>query len=94
MHYSDLQGLPELRHAIAATLQRRNGIEISADEVIVTNGLTQACLAAFMAFLHVGDDCLLLAPYYPQHIGKAELAGANVTIAPVNATDGFAINRA
>jgi aspartate aminotransferase len=93
VHYSDLQGLPELRAAIADKLQRQNNIDITADEVIVTNGLTQASFAAFMAFLDAGDECLLLAPYYPQHIGKAELAGAKVSIAPLDAAQGFAINR-
>ncbi len=94
VHYSDLQGLPELRGAIADKLQRQNQINVCADEVIVTNGLTQASFAAFMAFLDTGDECLLLAPYYPQHIGKAELAGAKVTVAPLDAANGFSIHRA
>lgn len=93
VHYSDLQGIPELRDAIADKLRRQNAMDISADEVIVTNGLTQASFAAFMAFLDEGDEALLLAPYYPQHIGKAELAGAKVTIAPLDAANGFSINR-
>ncbi|MBM1635078.1 pyridoxal phosphate-dependent aminotransferase [Sulfitobacter mediterraneus] len=93
VHYSDLQGIPELRDAIAEKLRRQNAMDITADEVIVTNGLTQASFAAFMAFLDAGDEALLLAPYYPQHIGKAELAGAKVTIAPLDAANGFAINR-
>lgn len=93
VHYSDLQGIPELRDAIADKLRRQNAMDITADEVIVTNGLTQASFAAFMAFLDAGDEALLLAPYYPQHIGKAELAGAKVTIAPLDAANGFAINR-
>ncbi|UWR17492.1 pyridoxal phosphate-dependent aminotransferase [Sulfitobacter sp. M368] len=93
VHYSDLQGIPELRDAIADKLRRQNAMDIAADEVIVTNGLTQASFAAFMAFLDAGDEALLLAPYYPQHIGKAELAGAKVTIAPLDAANGFAINR-
>lgn len=92
VHYSDLQGLPELRAAIAAKMQR-SGVAVTAEEVIVTNGLTQASFAAFMAFLEEGDECLLLAPYYPQHIGKAELAGAKVTVAPLDAANGFAIAR-
>jgi aspartate aminotransferase len=93
VHYSDLQGIPELRSAIAKKLRTKNAMDITADEIIVTNGLTQASFAAFMAFLQDGDECLLLAPYYPQHIGKAELAGARVTIAPLDAANGFAINR-
>lgn len=94
VHYSDLRGLPELRMAIAEKLHRQNGLDLTADEVIVTNGLTQASFAAFMAFLEEGDECLLLAPYYPQHIGKAELAGATVRIAPLDAADNFSINPA
>ncbi|MGJ8628511.1 MAG: pyridoxal phosphate-dependent aminotransferase [Sulfitobacter sp.] len=94
VHYSDLQGLPELRAAVADKLRRQNGIDVTADEIIVTNGLTQASFAAFMAFLDEGDECLLLAPYYPQHIGKAELAGARVTIAPLDTANGFSINTA
>ncbi|WP_276152650.1 MULTISPECIES: aminotransferase class I/II-fold pyridoxal phosphate-dependent enzyme [unclassified Sulfitobacter] len=94
VHYSDLQGIPELRSAIAEKLRRQNGLDLLPDEVIVTNGLTQASFAAFMAFLDEGDECLLLAPYYSQHVGKAELAGAKVTIAPLDAADNFSINRA
>jgi aspartate aminotransferase len=93
VHYSDLRGLPQLRRAISGKLAQRNGLSYSADEVIVTNGLTQASFAAFMAFLGSGDECLLLAPYYPQHIGKAELAGASVKVAPLDAANDFTINR-
>lgn len=94
VHYSDLKGLPELRAALAEKLQQQNKINVSADEVLITNGLTQGSFAAFIAFLDEGDEALLLAPYYPQHIGKAELAGAKVTIAPLDAANGFSINRA
>ncbi len=94
VHYSDLQGLPDLRQALAEKLKRQNGMDVTADNVLVTNGLTQGSFAAFMAFLDEGDEALLLAPYYPQHIGKAELAGAKVIIAPLDADDGFSIKRA
>ncbi|MBQ0805407.1 aminotransferase class I/II-fold pyridoxal phosphate-dependent enzyme [Sulfitobacter sp.] len=94
VHYSDLQGLPELRSALADKLRRQNKLDVTADNVLITNGLTQGSFAAFMAFLDHGDEALLLAPYYPQHIGKAELAGAKVTIAPLDAENGFSINRA
>jgi len=94
VHYSDLQGLPELRSALAEKLRDQNKLDVTADNVLITNGLTQGSFAAFMAFLDAGNEALLLAPYYPQHIGKAELAGAKVTIAPLDASNGFSINRA
>ncbi|MFT6090111.1 pyridoxal phosphate-dependent aminotransferase [Sulfitobacter sp.] len=93
VHYSDLQGLPELRSALATKLRDQSKLDVTADNVLITNGLTQGSFAAFMAFLDDGDEALLLAPYYPQHIGKAELAGAKVTIAPLDARNGFSINR-
>lgn len=86
VHYSDLAGNAGLRAALGA----RTGL--SADEVIVTNGLTQASFAAFMAFVDDGDEVILLAPYYPQHIGKVELAGGRVVVAPLDVANGFALN--
>ncbi|WP_333831040.1 pyridoxal phosphate-dependent aminotransferase [Pararhodobacter sp.] len=93
VHYSDLQGIPELRHALAGKMAQDNGTDYTADEIIVTNGLTQASYAAFMALLDEGDEAILLAPYYPQHIGKIELAGAKAVIAPLDTDNDFAIRR-
>jgi aspartate aminotransferase len=94
VHYSDLQGLPELRAAIAAKLRRDNGIDAAPEEIVVTNGLTQASFASFMAFLDPGDEVILLSPHYPQHIGKIELCGATPVFAPLDAANGFSVNAA
>ncbi|MRX50104.1 aminotransferase class I/II-fold pyridoxal phosphate-dependent enzyme [Paracoccus sp. S-4012] len=93
VHYSDLQGLPELREALAAKLARDNGINVGAEGILVTNGLTQASFAAIMALIDQGDEAILLEPYYPQHIGKIELAGGRVVSAPLDAAAGFRIRR-
>lgn len=94
VHYSDLQGLPELRAALAERMQRENALDVSADEILVTNGLTQASYAAFTAFLDPGDEAILLSPHYPQHIGKIEMAGGVPVFAPLDARDGYSIKRA
>ncbi len=75
VHYTDLQGVPALREALAHKLRTRNGLDVDAASVLVTNGLTHASFAAFFALLDAGDEVILLAPYYPQHIGKIEMAG-------------------
>ncbi len=93
VHYSDLQGLPELRVALAQRLGEKNAMAVGPDQIIVTNGLTQASFATFMALLDEGDEAILLAPYYPQHIGKIEMAGAMPVIAPLDAASGFRIRR-
>jgi len=93
VHYSDLQGIPELRRALAEKLALENGLDYAAGEILVTNGLTQASFAAFMALLDEGDEAILLEPYYPQHIGKIEMAGARAVMAPLDGNDRFSIRR-
>ncbi|HEX7116701.1 MAG TPA: pyridoxal phosphate-dependent aminotransferase [Steroidobacter sp.] len=92
VHYSDFRGLPELREALARKLQSFNGIQASADQVLVTNGLTQASYAAFMATVDPGDEVILLEPYYPQHVGKIALAGGTPVFAQLDAKRNFALD--
>lgn len=94
VHYSDLPGIPALREAIAAKLARQNGMEVTPDQVVVTNGLTHGSYAAFMAFIDDGDEVILLEPYYPQHIGKIELAGGTSVPVPLDAENDYAIDAA
>src|SRR5690606_37037465 len=81
----------ELREALAARMRHEGGMAGSAGQILVTNGLTQASFAAFMALLDEGDEAILLEPFYPQHIGKIELAGARAVMAPLDAGAGFRI---
>lgn len=94
VHYSDLRGLPHVREALAEKLKAKNSLDVGADRVIVTNGLTHGSYAAIMAFLDDGDEAILLEPYYPQHIGKIELAGAVPVLAQLDAADDFRIDPA
>lgn len=92
VHYSDMRGTPQLREALAAKLQRANDLDVSPDDVLVTNGLTHASFAAFAAVLDPGDEAILLEPCYPQHIGKIELFGAVPVYAKLDAASGFRID--
>ncbi|KAB7648296.1 pyridoxal phosphate-dependent aminotransferase [Polymorphobacter fuscus] len=94
VHYGDFRGTLALRAALAAKLRDFNGLDYDVDEVLVTNGLTHASFAAFMAAIDPGDEVILLEPYYPQHVGKTELAGGRVVTVPLDAANGFAISRA
>ncbi len=91
VHYSHFQGLPKLREALTVRLREKNNMDVSASDIVVTNGLTHASFAAFMALLDPGDEVILLEPYYPQHIGKIELAGGKPVSAPLDASEGFSI---
>jgi aspartate aminotransferase len=91
VHYSDIRGEPAFRAALAQKLRDYNGIAATADDVIVTNGLTHASYLAFMAALDPGDEVILLDPYYPQHLNKIELAGGVPVIASLARQENFAI---
>lgn len=91
VHYGDMMGERALRSALSVKLRDFNAIDASPDEILVTNGLTQGSFAAFMALVNPGDEVILLDPYYPQHVGKIELAGGRVVTVPLDADNGFAI---
>ena len=94
VHYGDFRGTLSFREALAGKLAAFNKLDYGVDEILVTNGLTHASFAAFMAAIDPGDEVILLEPYYPQHIAKAELAGGQVVTAPLDAANGFSISQA
>ncbi|MEN2738223.1 pyridoxal phosphate-dependent aminotransferase [Microbacterium sp. X-17] len=73
--YTPAAGLPVLREAIAAKTLRDSGLEVSAGQIVVTNGGKQAVYQAFQAVVNPGDEVLLPAPYwttYPEAIRLAD----------------------
>ncbi|GAB2453651.1 aspartate aminotransferase [Conyzicola lurida] len=73
--YTPAVGLPELREAIAAKTLRDSGLEVSAAQVVVTNGGKQAVYQAFATLLDPGDEVLLPAPYWTTYPEAIKLAG-------------------
>lgn len=93
VHYGDFRGTEHLREGLADKLRNFNKLECSADEILVTNGLTHASFIAFMAAIDPGDEVILLEPYYPQHTSKIEMAGGKVVKAKLDTDDNFSIKR-
>ncbi|MDZ4366341.1 MAG: aminotransferase class I/II-fold pyridoxal phosphate-dependent enzyme [Afipia sp.] len=93
VHYGDFRGTLSFRQALVKKLHDFNKLDYGVDEVLVTNGLTHASFAAFLAAIDPGDEVILLDPYYPQHIGKTELAGGKVVIAGLDKASNFAISK-
>jgi aspartate aminotransferase len=94
VHYGDFRGNIALRRAIVKRLAAHNAMTVGENEIVVTNGLTHASYAVFMAAIDPGDEVILLSPHYPQHINKIELAGGKVVLAPLDAKNNFAIDAA
>lgn len=88
VHYGDLRGLAALREALAERYSNHYGVGYSSDEVLITNGVTQASFAAFMATIDEGDEVIVLDPFYPQHNSKILFAGGKIVNVPLQVVEG------
>ncbi|MCX5788560.1 MAG: pyridoxal phosphate-dependent aminotransferase [Elusimicrobia bacterium] len=79
--YSESSGLPELKKLIARKLLKRNGIEVSEDNILVTNGAKQALYEALQALCGPGDEVLIPRPYWVTFPESVKLAGAKPVFA-------------
>lgn len=82
--YTPYAGLPELRAAIAAKLQRHNGLPYAADNVAVTTGSSGAFFAAGTTLLEPGDEVVLFEPFYSYHWTTVPLFGAVPVAVPLD----------
>ena len=62
--YTLMAGTVELRQAIAAKLERENGLHYGLDEIIATSGAKSAIYSAFAITLEPGDEVIIPAPYW------------------------------
>jgi len=91
-HYTEIDGTPDLRQAIAEKLERENGIDADPQtEVTVTSGVQEAMLIAALGFLNSGDGALILDPYYPACLEDTLLAEAMPVPVPLNERKNYGI---
>ena len=73
--YTPTPGLPELREAIVAKTKRDSNYEITADQVLVTNGGKQSVYQAFATIIDEGDEVILPSPFWTTYPECIKLAG-------------------
>jgi len=78
--YTPAAGLPALREAIAKKTLRDSGWEVSANQIVVTNGGKQAVYQACATLLDPGDEMLLPAPYWTTYPEAITLAGGKPVV--------------
>lgn len=74
--YAPMPGLPALREAIAAKIERLHGFSYEPDtEVTVTAGATQALFTALGSIVRSGDEVVIIDPAYDCYAPAVELFG-------------------
>jgi N-succinyldiaminopimelate aminotransferase len=80
--YPPMQGLPELREAIAGHYLRREGLAFDwKTEVTVTSGATEALACAFLGLIEPGDEVVLFQPLYDAYLPMVRRAGGVAKLA-------------
>ncbi|MES2955448.1 MAG: pyridoxal phosphate-dependent aminotransferase [Pseudomonadota bacterium] len=82
--YPPMTGVPVLREAVAAKLQKLHGRSYDAgSEITITAGATQAIITAILAVVHPGDEVIVLEPCYDSYVPNIELAGGIAVRVPL-----------
>ncbi|MCI0668423.1 MAG: pyridoxal phosphate-dependent aminotransferase [Methylococcaceae bacterium] len=81
--YGAVQGLPELRAAIAEKLSRANRIDLARSEVVVTAGSNMGFYHTVLAIGDPGDEFIIADPYYFNHEMAIRMAGCRPVSVPV-----------
>ncbi len=87
--YTAVDGIAELKAAIARKFKRENGLDYKASQIIVGTGGKQVLFNAFMATIDPGDEVAMAAPYWVSYPDMVMLAGGNPVSVPTTIESGF-----
>src|SRR6056297_1346793 len=87
--YTSSKGKPELRRAIADYYDRRYGVDVSPERIVVTSGSSPALLLSFSVLVDPGDEVVLTDPYYACYPNFVRQCDGRVSTVGLSADDGF-----
>lgn len=90
LEYSPSQGFRSLRLKLVEYYSRFN-IQLSPDDIIITNGGSEAVLFAFMSTLNPGDEIIVSEPAYANYMAFAVSAGAVIRTVTTTIDEGFCL---
>ncbi len=73
--YTHSLGLLSLREAIAENYNKKFGLDVSVDRVIVTSGTSAAMTLLFIGLLEEGDEVIMSNPHYACYPNFVQCAG-------------------
>ena len=82
IEYSPSEGFASYREGLAKYYQSVE-VDVTADDILVTTGGSEALVFAFMSCLDPGDQVIIPEPFYANYNGFAQMAG--VEVVPVTA---------
>jgi aspartate aminotransferase len=92
--YTQVDGIPELKDAVAKKFKRENGLDYKTSQVTVSAGGKQVLYNAFMATLNPGDEVIIPAPFWVSYPDMVLLAGGTPVTITCKMEDGFKLKPA
>ena len=90
LEYSPSDGFRSLREKLVAYYDQYQ-IKVSADDIIITTGGSEAVLFAFLACLNPGDEIIVPEPAYANYMAFAISAGARIRTIATTIEEGFSL---
>jgi len=87
--YTAVDGIPELKAAIARKFKRENGLDYKPSQITVGTGGKQVLYNALVATLDPGDEVVIAAPYWVSYPEMVMLAGGEPVGVPTTLESGF-----
>ncbi len=77
--YAPMAGVPILRERLADKIEKLYGLKINSEnEITITAGATQAIYTIISAFIHSGDEVIIIEPAYDSYGPSIEVNGGKV----------------
>ncbi|HAA42163.1 MAG TPA: aspartate aminotransferase [Pseudomonas sp.] len=92
--YTQVAGVRALREAVAQKFRRENGLDVTWQDTLVSNGGKHVIYNALAATLNAGDEVIVPAPYWVSYPEMVELCGGTARILPCAAQEGFKLTAA
>jgi aspartate aminotransferase len=90
--YTNVDGIPELKQAVAAKFRRDNHLTVEVDDCFVSSGGKQIIFNALLATLNPGDEVVVPVPYWVSYPEIVRLCGATPVYALADAASGFKLS--
>src|SRR6516164_195295 len=88
-HYTPAAGIAEPRGAIALVYKKTYGLDVSPEQVIVSNGAKHSLHNALAATVGPGDEVIIPTPYWVSYSDLVQMTGASYKLIPTTQATGF-----
>ena len=92
--YTAVEGIPELRAAVARKFKRENNLDYAVEQTFVSPGGKAIIFNALLATLNPGDEVICIAPYWVSYPDIVLLGGGKPVIVQARIEDGFRLTPA